>query len=71
MLVDNPFNMLSEALRVTSPNATFGFTIWGRKFNMVNFEILETVLYRHNLLPDIPPIKTPYDINKDPNGLEK
>ncbi len=36
MLVDNYKNQLSEALRVTQPGATFGFSIIGRKENNVN-----------------------------------
>jgi hypothetical protein len=70
MLVDNHENMLREALRVTKVGSSFGFTIWGRKENIQNFEILDYVLTKHNLKPVTPPKKTSYDLAKDHEGLK-
>ena len=69
MLVDNYQNMLKEALRVTQKGATFGFTLWGRRENIQNFEILDEVLAKYDLKPAVPPKKTPYDLGKDPEAL--
>lgn len=71
MLVDNHMNQMKEAFRVTSPGATFGFTVWGRRENNQNFETLEAVFAKHNLKPKDPPKKTNYDISLDSEGLKK
>ena len=69
MLVDNHKNMLKEALRVTQSGAALAFTVWGRKQNIQNFEILDEVLIKHDLKSKIPPAKTSYDLGKDPEAL--
>lgn len=49
MLVDNHQNMLKEALRVTQRGCPLAFSVWGRKENIQNFQILEDVLLKHGL----------------------
>ena len=34
------------------------------------FEVLDTVLIKHDLKPNTPPKKTNYDLGKDPEGLK-
>lgn len=70
MIVTNHKNMLAEALRVSQQGATLAFTVWGRKQNMQIFEVLDTVLIKHDLKPNTPPKKTNYDLGKDPEGLK-
>ncbi len=72
MLVDNYKNMLKEAIRVTIPGATFGFTIYGREGYFGNYELLLDVLYRTKLLPEPAekPKKTIYDLSRHPEILK-
>lgn len=55
---------------MTQPGSTFGFTVWGRKENMMIFGVLNQVMAKHGLLPPTPPIKTPYDLGKNPDALK-
>ena len=71
MLVENHLNMLKEAYRVCKPGTSLGFTIWGRKENNQNFEILDVVFEKHGLKPKTAPSKTPYDLGKNQEGLKQ
>ena len=70
MLVENHSNMLKEAYRVCKPGSPLAFTIWGRKENNQNFEIMDVVFEKHGLKPLIAPSKTPYDLGKDQEGFK-
>ena len=70
MLVDNSKKMLEEALRVVKPGSSLAFTIWGRKESVKAFDLLETVLARHDLLPKEPPKRTNFDLGRDPEALK-
>ncbi|TNV76995.1 hypothetical protein FGO68_gene5570 [Halteria grandinella] len=70
MLVDNHLNQLSEALRVTQPGATFGFTVWGRREFVQNMACVHDVFERNGVnIKKSPSGKTPYDLGKDPEAL--
>jgi hypothetical protein len=63
--------MLRESLRVTSPGASFGFTVYGREGNFQNYEMLVDVLIRNEIMPKPAdkPQKTIYDLSRDPQKL--
>jgi ubiquinone/menaquinone biosynthesis C-methylase UbiE len=54
--------MLSESFRVCKPGAKCGFSLWGRKENIVIYPLLERVMEKHGLGPATKPVKTNYDL---------
>lgn len=75
MLVDNYKNQLTEALRVTTTGASFGFTILGRKENSKFNTVPGGVLAKHNVMAKpaagSPPPKSPFDVSADPPKLRE
>ena len=54
--------MLKEALRVTQSDAKLGFSVWGRRENILLYPLLERVMEKHGLGPVTKPTKTNYDL---------
>ena len=69
-IVEGHKNMLSEALRVVKPGSILGFTVWGRRENFVNFQILEEILEKYGGGPKEPPKRTNYDRGANPELLK-
>lgn len=42
--------------------AKYGFSVWGRKENILIYPFLESILERHGLGPQVKPTKTNYDL---------
>lgn len=70
-VVNDYKKQLSEAFRVTKSGAKSGFSVWGRRENIQIYPLVEEIMEKHGLGPQVKPVKTNYDLALKRDELKK